>query len=112
MTTSRPCGADVPPLHPFAPRGCACGSKTQACVHAHAARSYGRILAMPDATATPLEELAVIVDPARDDVAVAKQSIAAGAVLSSPAFGRIVVAVDIAMGHRIAVRDVPAGSWV
>src|SRR4051812_3907992 len=67
---------------------------------------------MSDLTATPLEELAVIVDAARDDVAVAKAAIAAGAVLTSAAFGRIVLTADVAMGHRFAVRDVPAGEWV
>ena len=38
--------------------------------------------------------------------------IAAGAVLESAQFGRIVVRDPVAMGHRFAVRDLPAGKWI
>src|SRR5712691_9078370 len=59
-----------------------------------------------------LAEVAVVVNPARDDVAVAREAIAAGTTLASDPFGAIVLKTDVAMGHRFAVRAVPAGKWV
>jgi altronate hydrolase len=67
---------------------------------------------MSDAGPRRLEEVAVVVDAARDDVAVAREAIAAGTVLASDRFGRIVLSADVAMGHRFAVRAVAAGTWV
>jgi altronate hydrolase len=62
--------------------------------------------------ATPLETLAVVVDPARDDVAVARQPLAAGTRLTSDRFGDLTLAADIPMGHRFALRAVAPGAWV
>src|SRR5438067_596564 len=59
-----------------------------------------------------LAEVAVVVNRARDDVAVAREAIAAGTTLASEQFGVIVLKADVAMGHRFAVRGVPAGKWV
>jgi altronate hydrolase len=59
-----------------------------------------------------LQDVAVVVDPARDDVAVAKEQIGGGTRLTSDRFGPIVVRGDVAMGHRFALRDVPAGDWL
>jgi altronate hydrolase len=64
------------------------------------------------AAAKRLEDVAVVVDAARDDVAVARDVIAAGTVLASDRFGSIVLAGEVAMGHRFAVRTVAAGTWV
>jgi altronate hydrolase len=62
--------------------------------------------------ATPLEAVAVVVDPDRDEVAVARQALSAGARLSSARFGDLTLAGDVAMGHRFAIRAVEAGAWV
>src|SRR5690349_15843156 len=59
-----------------------------------------------------LADVAVVVNPARDDVAVAKEAIPAGTTLASEQFGAILLKSDVAMGHRFAVRAVPAGKWV
>ena len=68
---------------------------------------------MSDAAAAErLEDVAVVVDAARDDVAVARAAIAAGTNLTSAQFGEIRLSAGIAMGHRFAVRGVPAGTWV
>jgi altronate dehydratase len=66
---------------------------------------------MFDPSPIPLNTVAVIVDPARDDIAVAKQPLHAGTLLQST-LGSIRLAADIAMGHRFAIRPVPAGAWV
>jgi altronate hydrolase len=71
--------------------------------------------AMPDAAGPAqydLDHVAVIVDAVRDDVAVARGSIAAGVVLASEAFGPITISSAVAMGHRFAIRAVPAGQWI
>jgi len=67
---------------------------------------------MPDPAVTPLETLAVVVDPERDDVAVARQALSAGTRLSSGRFGELTLGADIPMGHRFALRAVKAGDWV
>jgi altronate hydrolase len=72
---------------------------------------------MCDMTESPsqparLESVAVVVDPVRDDVAVAKEQIAAGTHLSSDRFGPIIVRADVPMGHRFTVRDVSQGDWL
>ena len=59
-----------------------------------------------------LADVAVVVNPARDDVAVAREAMAAGTALESEQFGAIALKADVAMGHRFAVRAVPAGKWV
>lgn len=60
-----------------------------------------------------LYEVAVIVDPARDHVAVAKQLIPAGTTLRwEEADTEITIRVDVPTGHRFAIRSVPAGEWV
>jgi altronate hydrolase len=71
--------------------------------------------AMSDAAAAAarrLEDVAVVVDAARDDVAVAREGIAAGTNLASDQFGVICISSDVGMGHRFALRAVPAGQWV
>src|SRR5689334_23522223 len=60
----------------------------------------------------PLFEVAVVVDPARDQVAVVKEDVAAGTVLLWPGHDPITVGGDIYPGHRFAIRSVPAGEWV
>jgi altronate hydrolase len=67
---------------------------------------------MSDPVARRLEEVAVVVDTARDDVAVAREAIAAGASLTSDQFGVIRISADVAMGHRFAIRAVSAGAWI
>jgi altronate hydrolase len=67
---------------------------------------------MTDANARRLDDVAVVVDPARDDVAVAKEAIRAGIALTSDRFGAITLSADVAMGHRFAVRAVAKGTWV
>jgi altronate hydrolase len=67
---------------------------------------------MSDAAAKRLEGVAVVVDAARDDVAVAREAIAAGAKLTSEQFGVVRISAEVAMGHRFAVRGVAAGAWV
>lgn len=60
---------------------------------------------------TDLTQLAIIVDPERDNVAVAKSLIPEGT--SVLWRGRSMTArADIAPGHRFAIADVPAGEWV
>jgi hypothetical protein len=67
---------------------------------------------MSDPVARRLDEAAVVVDTARDDVAVAREAIAAGASLTSDQFGVIRISADVAMGHRFAIRAVSAGAWI
>lgn len=60
---------------------------------------------------TDLSQLAIVVDPECDNVAVAKSLIPAGtAVLWQD--HAITVRADIGSGHRFAIADVPAGEWV
>ena len=80
---------------------------------APATRGRGRIAAMSDPVASKkLDEVAVIVNAARDDVAVARDAIATGTVLASDQLGSITVSADIAMGHRFAIRPLPEGTWI
>jgi altronate hydrolase len=77
------------------------------------ATGHGRIAGMSDAAARRLADVAVVVDAARDDVAVAREAIAAGTSLTSDdQYGVIYVSADVAMGHRFALRAVAAGTWV
>src|SRR4051794_28378339 len=76
------------------------------------ATGHGRIRGMSDAAAKRLADVAVVVDAARDDVAVTREAIAAGTSLTSDQFGTVQVAADIATGHRFALRAVPAGTWI
>jgi altronate hydrolase len=76
------------------------------------AAGRGRIADMTEAQPRRLEDAAVVVDPTRDDVAVARQPIAAATPLASDQFGTLIVKTDIAMGHRFAVRSVPKGTWI
>lgn len=62
-------------------------------------------------TGIPVEILAVIVDPERDNVAVAKQAIAAGGSITLPDGQEITISADIPAGHRFAIRAIPAGEW-
>ena len=60
---------------------------------------------------TDLFQLAIVVDPERDNVAVAKSLIPADTTVLWQ--GRpITVRADIGSGHRFAIADVPAGDWV
>ena len=59
-----------------------------------------------------LSDVAVVVDPQRDDVAVAKEAISAGMTFDSADFGCITLAADVPMGHRFALRDVSPGRWL
>ena len=61
---------------------------------------------------TFLSELAVIVEPALDHVAVAKVPIAAGTVLDWAGHEPLTVKADIPPGHRFAICPVPPGEWV
>jgi altronate hydrolase len=67
---------------------------------------------MSDPAPTPLESLAVVVNPDHDDVAVARQPLPAGTRLASTRFGDLTLAADIPMGHRFALRPVAAGGWI
>jgi altronate hydrolase len=67
---------------------------------------------MADETPILLDTVAVVVDASRDDVAVARRALAAGTQLTSERFGLITLSADIAMGHRFAIRPVPAAAWV
>ena len=58
-----------------------------------------------------LKEMAVIMQPASDDVAVAKRAIAAGTILRY-AQTTIEVKGDIPAGQRLALRDIPAGELI
>ena len=57
-----------------------------------------------------LSDLAVIVAPEKDDVAVAKQAIAGGTALTWHDEA-LTVHADIPAGHRFAIRGVPAGRF-
>ncbi len=66
-----------------------------------------------------LYDMAVIVNPDRDHVAVAKQFIPAQThlTLEAPVTGsegeeRLTVRADVPAGHRFAIREVPSGEWV
>ncbi len=59
-----------------------------------------------------LHDLAVIVVPDQDHVAVAKQTIPAKTVLVWEGHEPLTVQADILAGHRFALRDLPAGAWV
>ena len=59
-----------------------------------------------------LSSLAVVVDPERDTVAVAKQAIPAGVMISGPDGTAFVLRSDIPPGHRFTIRPVPAGTWL
>ena len=59
-----------------------------------------------------LRDLAVIVDPEQDHVAVAKQLIPVKTILTWEGHGLLTVKADIPPGHRFAIRPVPAGEWV
>jgi len=59
----------------------------------------------------PLDDVAVVVDPGLDNVAVAKRAIAANTTVAWQAT-TITIEADIAPGHRFAVCAVPAGEWV
>ncbi len=61
---------------------------------------------------TKLCDLAVIVDPERDHVAVAKELIPAATQLLWEGHGTLTVNADIPPGHRFAIRPVPAGDWI
>jgi altronate hydrolase len=67
---------------------------------------------MPDPAFTPLETVAVVVNPDEDDVAVARQALAAGTRLTSDRFGDLTLTAEIPMGHRFALRAVGAGAWI
>jgi len=58
-----------------------------------------------------LRDLAVIVAPDQDNVAVAKQTIAGGTVLTWDD-NNLTIHAEIPAGHRFAIRAVPAGKWV
>jgi altronate hydrolase len=60
-----------------------------------------------------LHDVAVIVVPKQDDVAVAKQLIASGTTLMwDEENTEITLRTDIPTGHRFAIRRVPAGKWI
>jgi altronate hydrolase len=59
-----------------------------------------------------LFDVAVVVDPERDNVAVVKEDVAAGTTLTRPGHAPITVHGDVYPGHRFAIRAVPAGEWV
>jgi altronate hydrolase len=60
----------------------------------------------------PLDSLAVLVDPHRDNVAVAKQIISSGTVIRLPDGQQITIHSEIPPGHRFALQQIPAGEWV
>ena len=60
---------------------------------------------------TDLSQLAIIVDPERDNVAVAKSFIPAGITVLWQGHA-ITVRGDISPGHRFALHPVPAGEWM
>lgn len=60
----------------------------------------------------PIDSLAVIVDPERDHVAVAKTTIPSGTIIIGPDSQTIIVRGEIPPGHRLAVRAAAAGEWV
>lgn len=57
-------------------------------------------------------DFAIIVDRERDNVAVAKQEIPAGTVLSTLSGDRFTIQANIYPGHRFAIQIVPAGEWL
>ena len=59
-----------------------------------------------------LRDVAVVVDPQRDHVAVARRNLPAGAAILAEGQEPIILAAPVQMGHRFAVRPVPAGQWV
>lgn len=59
-----------------------------------------------------LRDVAVLVNPEKDHVAVAKQQIPTGTVVLWEGHGTLIVKAAIPSGHRFAVRSVPAGEWV
>ncbi len=61
---------------------------------------------------TRLRDVAVIVAPGIDHVAVAKQHIPANTTLIWDDHDILTVKADISPGHRFAMRPVPAGAWV
>jgi altronate hydrolase len=70
------------------------------------------VISPPMTAPIPLDQFAIIVNPARDDVAVAKSTIPTGTILSSNQFGQITLAAEIRMGHRFALRAVSKGAWI
>lgn len=66
----------------------------------------------PDVAPNRLRDLAVIVDPEHDHVAVAKTHIPAGTVLLWEGHDTLTVKADVPPGHRFAIRPVAAGAWV
>lgn len=60
----------------------------------------------------PISDLAVIVNPESDHVAVAKENLVAGTILWLPGSEAICLSAEIPAGHRFAIRPVPAGEWV
>ncbi len=66
---------------------------------------------MTESPAPPVSTVAVVVDPERDDVAVARQPVPAGTQLTGP-LGPVTVREDTPPGHRFAIRRVAAGDWV
>ncbi len=62
--------------------------------------------------AVDLSSIAILVDPARDNVAVAKQLIPAGTRVHAPGGQTLVVRAEIAPGHRFALQEVPEGKWL
>lgn len=59
-----------------------------------------------------LGDLAVVVDPEHDDVAVAVQHIDVGTVLYRECGDPITLRTSVPAGHRFAIRSVPAGAWI
>jgi len=57
-------------------------------------------------------EFAIIVDDLRDNVAVAKQEIPAGSILSLNGEESFTVRDDVQPGHRFAIHPVPDGEWL
>ena len=65
-----------------------------------------------DARKPQLSDLAVVVDPDHDDVAVAVQPIDAGTTLYGENGNPVTLRATIRAGHRFAIRPVPAGTWI
>ncbi len=61
---------------------------------------------------TTFDSLAVLVDPLRDNVAVAKQNLPTGTVIQTPEGRQITILGEIPPGHRFALLPIPAGEWV
>lgn len=60
----------------------------------------------------PLSSLAVVVDPEHDSVAVAKQALLAGIIISGLDGTEFALRADVPPGHRFAIRPVSDGAWV